>query len=80
MAVFEGIRLSAEWVHEPAILESDCANVIQCLRAKADRSNLCHIIQEAKTWFSSSSSLQAGEGELIVLFRLAEMASVGQGL
>jgi hypothetical protein len=31
-----GIRLSAEWVRQPAIIETDCANIIRALRSKTE--------------------------------------------
>ncbi|KAF8654443.1 hypothetical protein HU200_061628 [Digitaria exilis] len=32
LACREGVRLAAEWVRRPTILESDCSNVIAALR------------------------------------------------
>jgi ribonuclease HI len=35
-AFLRGIRLAAEWVKQPAMVEMDCANIIRALRSKAE--------------------------------------------
>ncbi|WVZ73611.1 hypothetical protein U9M48_021897 [Paspalum notatum var. saurae] len=48
-ACIEGLRLAAQWCHEPVILESDCAQIVEALRnAGVDRSELCFLIAEAR--------------------------------
>jgi len=47
-ACLEGLRLAAQWIHEPVIVESDCARIVQALQAEEDRSALSFILLEAK--------------------------------
>ncbi|WVZ52945.1 hypothetical protein U9M48_003943, partial [Paspalum notatum var. saurae] len=48
-ACLEGLRLASQWCHEPVILESDCAQMVEALRAHSeDRSDLCFLIAEAR--------------------------------
>ena len=47
-ACLEGLRLAAQWIHEPVIVESDCASIVQALQAEEDRSALSFILLEAK--------------------------------
>ncbi|KAF8719583.1 hypothetical protein HU200_024322 [Digitaria exilis] len=49
LACREGVRLAAEWVRRPTILESDCSNVVAALRATTEnRGRTSHIIKETK--------------------------------
>ena len=43
-----GRSLAAQWIHEPVIVESDCARIVQALQAEEDRSALSFILLEAK--------------------------------
>ncbi|KAF8730913.1 hypothetical protein HU200_016785 [Digitaria exilis] len=46
----EGVRLAAEWVRQPIILESDGSNVVAALWATTEnRVITSHIIKETKT-------------------------------
>ena len=48
LACLEGLRLAAQWVQGSIILESDCAQVIQAMQQKEDRSALRFILEVAK--------------------------------
>ncbi|RLN13275.1 hypothetical protein C2845_PM09G14780 [Panicum miliaceum] len=47
-ACLEGLRLAAQWVQGPIILESDSARVLQAMQEKQDRSAISFIVAEAK--------------------------------
>lgn len=48
-ACVEGVRLALEWVREPAVTESDCAELIDRLKADAkSRSSWCNLEQDIK--------------------------------
>jgi len=47
-ACLEGVRLAAQWIHEPVIVESDCARIVQAMQEEEDRSALSFILAEAK--------------------------------
>jgi hypothetical protein len=55
----EGIRLAAEWVKLPAILETDYANIGLALETMAtDRSSLWHIMRDVKSAFALLPGVQ----------------------
>ncbi|KAF8687355.1 hypothetical protein HU200_043041 [Digitaria exilis] len=45
-ACAEGLRLAAQWVQGPVILESDCARVVGALQKKEDRSSVARVKRE----------------------------------
>ncbi|KAF8659499.1 hypothetical protein HU200_058442 [Digitaria exilis] len=47
MACVEGLRLAAQFLQEPVIVESDCARVVQAVQAGGDRSELSFLVAEA---------------------------------
>ncbi|KAJ1289985.1 hypothetical protein BS78_02G207100 [Paspalum vaginatum] len=48
-ACVEGLRVAAQWCHEPVLLESDSAQIVGALWAEVkDRSELCFLIAEAR--------------------------------
>lgn len=50
IASWEGVNLSAEWVKQPLILETDCANLVCLLKNQGtDRSKLCHTLHSIKS-------------------------------
>ncbi|RLM86916.1 hypothetical protein C2845_PM04G12630 [Panicum miliaceum] len=47
-ACLEGFRLAAQWAQGPAIIESDCARIVQAMKEAGDRSATSFIMAEAK--------------------------------
>lgn len=44
----EGIRLAAQWVPGPVIIESDCSRIVQVIHRDDDRSEIGFIVAEAR--------------------------------
>lgn len=62
LACLEGIRLTVEWIKQPMILESDCANAVNMLKnGPMDRSLLWHILSEAKAKLNLLPSARIGK-------------------
>ena len=46
-ACLEGLRLAAQWIKQPVIVESDCARMVHAMKEKEDRSAVSFILLEA---------------------------------